>query len=238
MKKNLILFIAIFILSLTFAQSFSFAIAEENKNVSSTTNSISAVNPYTIFDDKTLLDGYTEKYNNFSKFVLLEMVQDDSLSSYQIAAAVRAFKQKYSKEIVSDEKTSTERILLRRLNINTSPFVQTEIMHTLCKIDRYKYFESMFPIIIQKLTHYNKVVNDIAFESLNDLIQTGNNRPREARIVFNMLRKILFLSRKTLADVQEPNEKLKKQLSILRWSIKVLGIQELQKLPKEVLDLL
>ena len=239
MKRNFCLIVFIFLLSQSALSVNAQTIAGEEGKTHSPVAVVSPTSsPYTIFDDKTLLDGYTDKYKNLSKEVLLEMIQDDTLSSYQLAAAVRAFRQKYSEEIVSYEKVSTEKILLRRLNINSSPFVQTEIMHTLCKIDRYRYFESMTPIIIQKLNHYNKVVNDIAFDALNDLIENGNNRPREARIVFNMLRKILFLSRKNLAEVQEPNEKLKKQLSILRWSIKVLGIQELNKLPKEVLDLL
>ncbi|MBF0521729.1 MAG: hypothetical protein HQL24_01590 [Candidatus Omnitrophica bacterium] len=205
---------------------------------SSTAPATQPFNPYAIFDDKTLLEGYAQQYTNLSQDVLLAMIQDDTLSAYQIAAAVGVFKEKYSKEVVADEKEVTERILLRRLNLNTSPFVQVEIMHTLCKIDRYKYFKTMVPALIQKLNHYNKTVNAFAYDSINELIESGNNRPREARIIFNALRNIFFLSRKRLADVKDPDEPLKQKLNILRWSVKVLGIQELNKLPKEVLDLL
>jgi hypothetical protein len=96
----------------------------------------------------------------------------------------------------------------------------------------------MVPALIQKLDHYNSTVNEIAFESLNQIIKAGSNRNREARIVFNTLRKILFLSRRRLAAMTEPEPKLVKKLKLLRWAIKVLGNQELKKLPKEVINLL
>ncbi|MBF0523409.1 MAG: hypothetical protein HQL24_10205 [Candidatus Omnitrophica bacterium] len=191
-----------------------------------------------IFDDKTLLEGYAKQYADLSKEVLLEMIQDDTLSAYQIAAAVRVFREKFSEDVVANDKTVTERILLRRFNASNSPFIEVEVMHTLCKIDRYKYFKSMVPALVQKLNHYNKAVDEIAYGAVNELIESGNNRPREARIIFNALRDMLFLSRKRLEGVQDPDEKLKRELNVLRWSIKVLGIQELNKLPKEVLDLL
>jgi len=191
-----------------------------------------------IFDDKKLLHGYKQKYSKLPKEIILEMIKDDTLSAYKTAAAVSLFKDQYSREVVSREKKSIEKMLLRRLNRTNSPFVQVEIMHTLCRMDRYRYFKSMVPALIQKLDHYNTAVNEIAFASLNDIIDTGNNRSREARIIFNRLRKILFLSRKRLADVKEPNTKLSQKLKLLRWSIKVLGNQELKKLPKEVINLL
>ena len=119
-----------------------------------------------------------------------------------------------------------------------SPFVQVEIMHTLCQLDRYRYFTSMVPALIQKLEHYNAAVNEIAFDSLNDLIESGGKRAREARVVFNTLRKILFLSRRRLANVITPDPKLSRKLQLLRSSIKVLGNEELKKLPNEVINLL
>ena len=192
----------------------------------------------TIFDDQMLLKGYTEKYSNLSKEILLAMIKDDTLTPYRSASAVRVFRKKFSSEVVSREKKIIEKILLRRMHRTDSPFVQVEIMHTLCQMDRYRYFKSMVPALIQKLDHYNAAVNETTFDSLNQIIKTGNNRNREARIAFNTLRKTLFLSRKRLATVKEPDAKLAKKLKLLRWSIKVLGNQELKKLPKEVINLL
>jgi hypothetical protein len=192
----------------------------------------------TIFDDKKLLDGYTEKYSQKEMEILLAMIKDENLSAYRMAAAVRAFKNIYSTEVFSREKRIIEKTLLRRLNRTKSPFVQLEVMHTLCRMNRYKYFNSMAPAIIQKLDHYNSTVNEISFDSMNDIIETGHNRSREARVVFNVIRKMLFLSRRRLATISEPGPVLKQKLELLRWSIKVLGSQEIKRLPKEVLTLL
>lgn len=191
-----------------------------------------------IFDDKQLLDGYARKYDGLAKDVILQMVMDDTLNSYQIAAAVRVFKERYSGEVVSREKSRGERILVRRLKLTDSPFVEVEIMHTLCLMDRYRYFEPMVPALIQKLNHYNAAVNEIAFNSLNDIIGANNKRAREARVVFSTIRKMLFLSRNRLVNVTEPDEQLARKLKLLRWSIKVLGRQELNRLPAEVINLL
>ncbi len=191
-----------------------------------------------IFDDQVLLDGYTKKYSDFSKETLLAMIKDNTLTPYRSAAAVRVFQKKYSEEVVSNEKRKIEKILLRRLHRTDSPFVQVEIMYTLCQMDRYRYFKSMAPALTQKLNHYNATVNENAFNRLNKLIDSGSNRHQEARIIFNTLRKILFLSRKRLEAVKEPDPPLAMKLKLLRWSIKVLGNQELKKLPKEVIKLL
>ncbi|HBO96984.1 MAG TPA: hypothetical protein DE315_06030 [Candidatus Omnitrophica bacterium] len=191
-----------------------------------------------IFDDQQLLDGYAQKYADLSKDVILEMIMDDTLNPYQIAAAVRVFKERYSGEVVSREKSRGERILVRRLKLTDSPFVEVEIMHTLCRMDRYRYFQPMVPALIQKLNHYNAAVNEIAFNSLNDIIGAGNKRAREARVVFTTIRKMLFLSRNRLVNVTDPDEKLARKLKLLRWSIKVLGRQELNRLPPEVINLL
>jgi len=193
---------------------------------------------FTIFDDKMLLNGYKQKYQDHSKGILLQMIKDDTLTSYKASAAISLFKEKYSQEIISKEKKTIEKILLRRLNRTDSAFVQIEIMHTLVLMDRYKYFKAMVPALIQKLDHYNETVNELAFHFLNDIIDKGQNRTREARIVFNTLRKILFLTRKRLADITEPDPRLAQKIKLLRWSIKVLGNQELKKLPKEVISLL
>ncbi|MFA5060308.1 MAG: hypothetical protein WC676_06755 [Candidatus Omnitrophota bacterium] len=193
---------------------------------------------YTLFDDKSLLEGYAKKNEQKSKEILLAMIKDDSLSPYECAAAVRVLKNTFSQEIFGAEKKSVEKTLIYRLNHTDSSFVQVEIMHTLCLMDRYQYFNSMVPLLIQSLDHYNKVVNEIAYNSLDHLIKTGHSRPREARIVFNTLRKIFFLSRKKLKDLKEPGTKLKQKLELLRWSVKILGNQELRKLPPEIINFL
>ena len=197
-----------------------------------------AQSDYTLFDDKALLDGYAQKYAEETKEILLEIIKDDTLTPYMTAAAVRVFKDKYAKDVFPKEKSGTERILLLCLQRSDSSFVKAEIMHTLCILDRFKYFNSLVPDLIQLLNHYNTTVNEMAFQSLQDLFASKHNRPREARIVFNTLRKMFFLSRKRLQNVKTPSPRLKQKLEILRWSIKILGTQELKKLPPEVINLL
>ncbi len=193
---------------------------------------------FPIFDDKLLLDGYTNRYKDESKDILLAMMRDDTLDDFKLAAAVRVFSEKYSLEVFSREKKLIEKILIRRLNRTDSPFVEVEIMHALCRMDRYKYFTAMVPVLIRKMDHYNRAVNLVAYESLEDILKLGQGRTREARIVFNTLRKVLFLSRKRLNSIKEPDTKLKQKLSLLRWAIKILGTEELKRLPKEVIPLL
>ncbi|MBP9854078.1 MAG: hypothetical protein KBD53_04340 [Candidatus Omnitrophica bacterium] len=193
----------------------------------------------TIFDDKRLLNRGTEQYRKYSMEILIEMINDDALpNEYQRAAALRVFRENFSNEVVSKEKKDIEKILLRRLNNTDSPFVQVEIMHTLCLIDRYKYYKSMVPALIQKLDHYNATVNEMAFNGLENIVAVGNNRTREARIMFDTLKKVLFLSRYRLDKVSTPDNRLAQKLKLLRWSIKVLGNQELDELPTEVINLL
>jgi hypothetical protein len=189
-----------------------------------------------VFDDKALINGYTEKYADETKDILLAMINDESLGAYKTAAAIRVFKQKYAEEVLKDEKPAIIKSLSRRMNRSDSPFVQIEVMHTLVVIDRYQYFESMIPALIQKMDHYNRVASALAYDNLQEALKTG--RSREARIVFNTLRKVFFLSRKRLANVEEPDQKLRQKLSILRWAVKVLGTQELKNLPPEVIGLL
>lgn len=190
-----------------------------------------------VFDDRALINGYTDKFAEENKEVLLEMIADDSLGSYKCAASIRVFKQKYGNEILSAEKAGIIKTLIRRLNRTDSPFVQVEIFHTLIVLDRYQYFESMMPQLTQKLDHYNAVVRDLSYDDISDIIKDANHT-REARIVFNTLRKMFFLSRNRLYRIDKPDIKLKQKLEILRWSIKVLGTQELKKLPSEVISLL
>ncbi len=190
-----------------------------------------------IFDDKALLDGYYQKYADETKDILLAMIADDSLGAYKCAAAVQVFKERYANEVLSKQKGNIVRILIRRLNRSDSPFVQVEIMATLVVLDRYQYFESMTKALIQKMDHYNPVVSSLAYENLMDLTK-DSLYPREARIVFENLRKIFFLSRNRLKKITTPNENLKQKLDLLRWSIKILGTQELKRLPPEVINLL
>ena len=190
-----------------------------------------------IFDDKALLQGYTQKYADESRDILLAMIADNSLGEYKCTAAVRVFKQKYANEVLSREKPNVLRILIRRLNRSDSPFVQVEIMHALIVLDRYQYFESMVPALIQKMDHYNPVVRNMAYEDLL-AITKDSLYPREARIVFETLRKIFFLSRNRLRNITTPDEKLRQKLDLLRWAIRILGTQELKRLPSEVINLL
>jgi len=193
---------------------------------------------YTIFEDSMLLAGYTNKFKDTSEEILLEMIKDDNLSPFKSAAAIRVFREKYSQEIFGREKIIAIKHLLRRLNKTNSSFVQVEAMHTICVMDRFRYFSSMVPALLQKMNHYNNTVDEMAYGAINELITVDPNKTREARIVFNTLRKMLFLSRKKLEDITDPGPKLARKLKLLRWSIKVLGSQEIQKLPKEVLNLL
>ena len=190
-----------------------------------------------VFDDLALINGYTDKFAGELKETLLAMIADDSVGAYKCTAAIRVFKQKYGSEIFKDEKPAILKNLFRRMNRTDSPFVQIEIMHTLIVLDRYQYFESMVPTLIQKLDHYNRVVSALAYDNLMEVTKTSV-RPREARVVFNTLRKIFFLSRKRLANVSTPDARLKRKLMVLRWSIKVLGTQLLKSLPPEVINLL
>ncbi len=190
-----------------------------------------------IFDDKALLEGYTEKYEKEPKDILLAMIADDSLGAYKCTSAVRVFKEKYANEVLSKEKANVIRILIRRLNLSNSPFVQVEIMHTLVVLDRFQYFDSMVPALIQKMDHYNPVVSTMAYDDLLDITK-DSLYPREARIVFECLRKIFFLSRNRIKNITTPDEKLKQKIDLLRWSIKILGTQELKRLPSEVINLL
>ena len=199
---------------------------------------VNAQEPYGIFDDRKILEGYAEKYKTKDKEILFDMIKDENLNAFRAAAAVRIFREKYSTKLISDEKKDAEKILLRALKRTNSPFVQVETMRTLVSIDRYEYYKSVVPVLIQKLDHYNDAVNALAFETLNELVQSGQDRPREARLMFNVLRKVLFLSRKRLEEVIDPDSRLTQKLKLLRWSIKVLGNQELKKLPKEIITLL
>lgn len=192
----------------------------------------------TIFNDKLLMDGYAEKFHAESLDTILAMIKDDTLDDVKMAAAVRVFRKKYSAEVVSRQKNIIVKTLIRGLNRTDSAFVEVEIMHTLCTMDRYQYFAAMIPAIILKLDHYDTTVNELAYEAIDDIIKTGNNRTLEARIIFNTLRKILFLSRRRIASAKEPDVRLTQKIKLLRWSMKVLGRQEIRRLPKEVIPLL
>ncbi len=228
--------VTIFILSLILTP---LVYSQENETKSEpTAKPVDVLSPNTIFDDKMLLNGYAEKYKDLAQDVIWEMIKDDTVTSYRSAAAIRVFKNNFAKEMVGRNRIFAERLILRRINRDDSPFVQIEGMHALCVLDRYRYFATMVPALIQKLDHYNTTVNEIAFYNLKNIIETGSNRQREARIVFNTLNKVLFLSRRRLANIDAPGLKLKQKLELLRWSIKILGTQELKRLPKEVLNLL
>jgi hypothetical protein len=191
-----------------------------------------------IFDDKLLIDGYSEKLLHSPKEMLLAMINDHSLYFYKKAAAVRVFREKFAARIVQRERLLIERMLLRQLERASSSFVQVEIMHSLVTMDRYRYFDAMVPALIQRLDHYDQAVNEMAEKALDAIIESGNQRTREARVVFNRLRKTFFLIRKKLKNIDPDDARLKRKIKILRWSIKVLGTEELKNLPKEVINMM
>ncbi len=224
--KEFLLFICFILIPLSFCH------AAENDPVEG-----ADIGSDAIFDDKALINGYTDKYADESKETLLAMINDESRGAYKTAAAIRVFKQRYAQEVLKADKPMIIRALIRRLNHSDSAFVQVEVMHTLVVLDHYQYFDSMVPTLIQKMDHYNRVVSALAYDNLLEITKTST-RTREARIVFNTMRKIFFLIRKRIADIQEPDGRLKEKITLLRWSIKVLGTQELKNLPQEVINLL
>ncbi|MCR4337364.1 MAG: hypothetical protein NUV91_06115 [Candidatus Omnitrophica bacterium] len=191
----------------------------------------------TIFDDKLLIQGYSEKYQEEPQNVIIEMIKDDSLNPLKMSAAIRVFREQYSQKLFSRDKILMEKTLLRRLSRTESPFVQVEAIYTLAMMNRYRYFKPMIPALILKLDHYNSMVNELAYEYLNKTLENGNTRVREARIVFTTLRRMLFLSRKRLAETKEPDARLQQKIKLVRWAIKTLGTQEIRRLPPEVIHL-
>ncbi len=190
------------------------------------------------FDDKLLIEGYAKKLGNASKEVLLAMTDDNNLYAYKKAAAIRVFREMFAADVVLRERAIIERSLLRQLEFARSVFLQVEIMHTLLILDRYRFFDGMIPALIQKLDHYDVSLTDMAFKAVDQVVTMGTPRSREARIVFNTLRKMFFLSRKKLQNADQNDPRLKNKLSLLRWSVKALGTQELKNLPKEVIGLM
>ena len=79
-----------------------------------------------------------------------------------------------------------------------------------------------------------KTLTGLRYSYSYAILQTA----REARIEFNTLRKIFFLSRKKLKAADPSDPKLRNKLQLLRWSIKVLGTEELKSLPPEVISLM
>ena len=189
------------------------------------------------FDDALLMQGYARKLSGASREVLLSMLADDSLNTFKKAATVRVFRDKFASQIVGRDLILIERLLLRQMELSNSSFVQIEIMHTLLVMDRYRYFDTMMPVLVRKMDHYDPLVDTMAYNAISSL--TGSaTRSREARIVFNTLRKMFFLSRKKLQGAKSTDERLHNRLQVLRWAIKILGTEELKKLPKEVIALM
>jgi hypothetical protein len=191
-----------------------------------------------IFDDKALIQGYAVKLSSAPKDLLLAMINDVGLYAYKKAAAVRVFRDKYAPQMVSRERVIIEKVLLRQLETSGVVHLQIEIMHTLVVMDRFRYYESMVPILVRKMDHYDPYVNELAFTAMEEINANGITRPREARIVFNTLRKVFFLSRKKLKTEDPLDSKLRNKFQLLRWAIKILGTDELKKLPPEVIGLM
>jgi hypothetical protein len=229
MKKIITFILTSILIFLTFSSSVHAATSSSNPQGSL---------EEAIFDDKVLFQGYVDKYKDKPRDVIVAMMNDSTIGTFKLAAAIRIFSADFADQTVTTEKNFSEKTLLRILGHENSPYVQTESMSALIALDRYKYFKIMVPRLIEKLDHYDDAVVDIAYDDLSMLITKSTARTREARIIFNTLRKILFLSRKKLEYIEEPDEKLQKKLDLLFWCIKVLGTQELKQLPSEVIRLL
>lgn len=205
------------------------------------TNVFAQENPSSsnIFDDKYLINGYTQRFAKEPRDVLMAMLRDDTLTPVKVTAAIQVLTENYSDQLFSKDKVVAEKNLLRRLNKTDSPFVQIAAMRALCRLNRYQYFKPMVPEMILKIDHYDRAVSQWAADAVNDILTHGNDKAWEARIVFTTLRRILFLSRNKLTDANEKNgPAMSEKIKILRWSIKVLGTPELKQLPKEVIPLL
>lgn len=191
-----------------------------------------------VFDDKALIQGYVDKLAGSSKDLLLAMINDDDLAPHKKVAAVHVFRQDFALQMVSQEKLIIERVLLRQFQRSNSIYLQVEIVHTLLVMDRFRYFDSMMPLLVQKMDHYNTYANEMAYEAIEDINASGAQRAREARIIFNTLRKTFFLTRKKLEKADPFDPRLRNKLKLLRWTIKVLGTEELKSLPPEVISLM
>ena len=190
------------------------------------------------FDDKALIQGYTTKLLPAPKDLLLAMINDEGLHAYRKAAAVKVFREKFAPAMVSRERVIIEKVLLQQLQRSLIVPLQIEILHTLVVMDRFRYYEPMVPIVVRKMDHYDAYVNELAYEALVNINTSEVTRPREARIVFNALRKIFFLSRKKLKTADTLDPKMHNKFELLRWAIKILGTEELKRLPLEVISLM
>jgi hypothetical protein len=198
---------------------------------------VSAETNFRPLDDQSLIKAYSENYADLPKETLIAMIRDDALDSQKTAAAVRLFTKKFSQLVFSREKKRIERWLLIRRARTDSVFVEIEILNALCCLDRYKYFNLATIELLKRLDHYNNSANQIAFQYLQEITEAEPGRAREARVIFNFLRKRLFLIRNELRKIDQPDPRLKQKITLLRWSIKILGTEELRRLPPEVLHL-
>jgi hypothetical protein len=194
--------------------------------------------PKEIFNDQLLINGYAQKYEKQPLTVILAMIQDDTLDPIKTAAATLVLRDTYSDELFKRDKVIAEKALWRRLNRTDSVFVQVETMHTLCRLDRYQYFKPLVPALILKMEHYDQVVGEMAARAILDIIDHGKDTAWEARIIFHTQRKVFFLNRNKLTEAAQQNPVFKEKIKILRWTIKILGSEELKALPKELIPLL
>ena len=193
---------------------------------------------YPLFDDQRMIEGYSAKLASASREMLLAMINDQALVAYRKAAAIMVFRARFAPLVVAAERGIVEKAFLRQLDLASSVFVQIELMHTLGVIDRYRYFDAMVPALILKIDHYDDVASVMAYKGVLDINASGNQRAREARIEFNTLRKIFFMSRKKLLAVDATDIRLRNKIDLLRSSIKVLGTDEIKNLPRELIGLM
>lgn len=194
--------------------------------------------PEGYFNDQLMINGYAQKYEDRPLSVIFAMLRDDTLSPIKTAAATLVLREVYSDQLFKEDKILAEKILWRRLNRTESSFVQVEAMHTLCRLNRYQYFKPLVPALILKMEHYDPTVKEMAARAILDIIDHGKDTAWEARIVFQTQRKVFFLNRNKLAEAARQDPIFKEKIKILKWTIKILGSEELKALPKELIPLL
>jgi hypothetical protein len=197
-----------------------------------------ALPPEELFNDQLLINGYAQRYAEQPLSVILAMIRDDTLRPIQTAAASMVLRDSYSDQLFRRDKILAEKALWRRLNRTDSALVQVEAMHTLCRLDRYQYFKPLVPALILKMEHYDQTVKKMAATAILDIIEHGKDTAWEARVIFQTQRKVFFLNRKKLNEAAEQDPVFKEKIKILKWTIKVLGSEELRALPKELIPLL
>ncbi len=96
-NKNLFLIVIVGVISIHIAHAQSELPSEnsalnqmipDQKNTEDETDVVGAFES-TLFDDRALIEGYTKRYSDLSLDIIQEMIKDETLSPYQMTAAIR-----------------------------------------------------------------------------------------------------------------------------------------------------